>query len=119
MRFAQALAAKDADGMRAVLADGLDVRAMTPGRFWEPASVDEFVDGVVLRKWFSERDDILDLESVVESSVGGRHRVDYQVRVENADGVQLVEQVAYYDLDADDRIGLLRIICSGYRPIDA
>jgi hypothetical protein len=119
-RFAEALAAKDAEGMRAVLADDVDIRAMTPGRFWEPGSVDEFVDEVVLRKWFSDKDHILGIESIESATVGDRHRVAYIVKVENGDGLHLVEQQAYYDLDATaDRIGLLRIMCSGYRPVDA
>ncbi len=40
-KFVTALAAKDADGLRAVLDPGLDFRALTPGKFWECDGADD------------------------------------------------------------------------------
>lgn len=117
-RYAEAFAKKDADAMRAVLAADVDVRALTPRRFWEPSSVDEFIDEVVLGTWFEDKDEIVGLESVETGMAGDRHRVAYSVRVDNPDGAWVVEQQAYYDV-VDDRISYLRILCSGYRPVSA
>ena len=45
-----------------------------------------------------------------------RERVGYRLRVRNTDGLHLVEQQAYLT-ERDGRIGWLRIICAGYRPV--
>jgi hypothetical protein len=50
-------------------------------------------------------------------AVGDRARVAYQLRVVSPDGVFLVEQQAYFEVDDDDRINWLRIMCSGFRAI--
>ncbi|HUO48686.1 MAG TPA: hypothetical protein VMU09_07625, partial [Acidimicrobiales bacterium] len=111
--FAEALAAKDPAALRAVLADDLDCKALTPRRFWEASSAGELVDEVILGTWFGPTDDIEALEAVETSEVGGRQRVAYRLRVANPEGRFLVEQQAYYDTD-DDRISWLRILCAGY-----
>lgn len=115
-RFARAVAAKDADAMLAVLAPDVDVRALTPGRPWEASSAAELVHDIVLRRWFEDTDVIEALDGLETGTVADRHRVAYRLLVRNADGLALVEQQAYYDVEGD-RITLLRILCSGYRPI--
>lgn len=114
-RFARALAAKDAGALHDVLAPGVDFRALTPNRFWEATSAAEVVDSVLLGAWFEPTDHIDSLESVTCDSVADRERVTYLLRVTNCDGPFLVEQVAYYAAEAD-RIGWLRVMCSGFRP---
>jgi hypothetical protein len=47
--------------------------------------------------------------------VADRQRVDYRFLVRNAEGSFLVEQRAYFDVDAAGRICYMRVICSGYR----
>ena len=115
-QLAKAIAAKDVDTLRRVLADEIDFRAMTPGKFWESTSADEVVDRIILGKWFSPSDHLDALERVDGGEVGGRNIVTYLLRGHNGNGPFLVEQHAYYDV-VDDRIAWLRVACSGYRPI--
>jgi hypothetical protein len=113
--FADALARKDGDRVLELLHPELDFRAMTPGRVWEAASPADVVD--VLGQWFEETDVIEGVEAVETGSFADRERVGYRLRVRNDDGLHLVEQQAYLS-ERDGRIGWLRILCSGYRPVD-
>ena len=112
--FARALAAKDAAALKGVLVPEVDFKAMTPGRFWEAERADEVVDDIVLRHWFQPTDDIEALEHLETSSVGGRQRVAYRMRVRRDEDAFLVEQQAYFDVK-EDRISWLRIMCAGYQ----
>jgi len=113
-RFAQALAAKQADAMSDLLAPELDFKALTPGRFWEGATPEEAVT-VFFGSWFDPDDRIDELVSIETGRVGDRESVTYRLQVTNADGKHDVEQRAYYDVQ-DGRIGYLRVLCSGYMP---
>jgi hypothetical protein len=115
-QLAKGIVAKDAETLQRVLADDVDFRAMTPGRFWESTSASEVIDGIILRTWFSPSDHLDALEAVETGEVGGRSKVTYLLRGHNDDGPFLVEQHAYYDV-VDDRIAWLRVACSGYRAI--
>jgi hypothetical protein len=115
--FAAALAAKDGDGLRAVLDPDLDFRAMTPGQFWESSSADEVVDEIVLGAWFEPSDHITELVRVENGEVGHRRHLSYRLAVENGDGEHVVEHQAYYETDGS-RITWLRIMCAGFVPVD-
>jgi hypothetical protein len=116
-RFAQALAAKDRAALRDILDPALDFKALTPRRFWEASSADALVDEVILGAWFEPKDHIDSLEEVRTSSVADRDHVSYRLHLTNPDGAFLVEQQAYFSVE-DERIVYLRILCSGYRPVD-
>ena len=45
-RFAHALAAQDADGLKALLANDVSFRALTPGKSWDEADANAVVDNV-------------------------------------------------------------------------
>ena len=115
-RFARALAGKDAEALRAVLADPIDFQALTPGRHWQASAAGVVIDEIVLGKWFEPGNDIRALESVSTSDLPGRAHVSYLLRVRKSDGDYLVEQQAYYDTDGG-RIIWMRVLCSGYRPL--
>jgi hypothetical protein len=115
-RFARALAAKDTDVLRAVLADPIDFEALTPRRHWQASEPGAIVDEIVLGMWFKPSDHISELESVSCRRLPGREHVSYVLRVRNAGGDHLVEQQAYYDTDGD-RMTWMRLLCSGYRPL--
>ena len=116
-RFARAIADKDADALRALLTDDVDFRAMTPGRFWEGSTPDDVVDAA-LGHWFDAGDRIDELVHVsAGATVVDTAAFGYRVRVTNDDGPHLVEQQGYYRASGD-RIGYLRLMCSGYRPLD-
>jgi hypothetical protein len=112
--FARAVAAKDHDRVRQLLHPTLDFRAMTPARFWQATSPDEVTEA--LRVWFDDQDVIEGIDMVETAAFADRERVGYRLRVRNDDGQHLVEQQAYLS-ERDGRIGWLRIMCSGFRPV--
>jgi hypothetical protein len=112
--FARAVAAKDHEGVRGMLHPQLDFRAMTPNRVWEATGPADVLE--MLSLWFDDGDKIEAVEALEVDAFADRERVGYRFRVRNADGEHLVEQQAYLSA-LDDRIGWMRIMCSGYRPI--
>ena len=115
-RFARAIAAKDEIALSALLADRIDFEALTPGRHWQAASPREVVDEIILGRWFSAGDRIMELRSVATRRVSEREHVAYQVRVRRSDADYLVEQQAYYSTDGE-QITWMRVLCSGYQVI--
>lgn len=112
--FAQALAAKDADRLRELLASEVDFRAMTPRRTWE-ASDPDAVLSIVFGHWFEDSDEIDTLEQVETDSIADRQRVGYRFAISNPEGRFLVEQQAYLS-EQDGKIVWMRVLCSGFRP---
>ena len=115
-RFARAIAARDADVLRALLRPDVDFRAMTPGRFWVSMSAAKVIDEIILGNWFDPDDVITEIELLESGVVGDRHRVSYQFQVTNPSGRFSVEQHAFFDMQRG-RISWLRMMCSGYRRI--
>jgi hypothetical protein len=114
--YAAALAAKDFDRIRDLLHPEVDFRALTPRRDWEASDPDTVI-GSVLRQWFEDSDEIEELEQVETDSFADRERVGYRFRVRNPEGLFQVEQQVYIG-ERDGRIGWMRTVCSGYRPIE-
>ena len=114
--FADALAAKDFERIRDLLHPEVDFRALTPRRDWQ-AGDPEAVIGSVLREWFEDSDEIEELVHVETDSFADRERVAYRFRVRNPEGLFLVEQQVYI-AERDGRIGWMRSVCSGFRPIE-
>jgi len=113
-KFAKCVAAKDLDGVRDLLDPEVDFRAMTPGRVWEADEPEDVLN--TLRTWFDDVDVVEGIEWLETDAFADRERVGYRLRVRNADGLHLVEQQAYLSA-RQGRIGWLRIMCSGYRPV--
>ncbi len=114
--FADALAAKDFERIRALLDPEVDFRGVTPSRTWEAGDPDTLI-GEVLRQWFEDSDEIEELERVETDAFADRERVGYRFRVRNPDGLFRVEQQVYIG-DRDGRIGWMRAVCSGFRPVE-
>jgi hypothetical protein len=112
--FARAVAAKDFEQVRELLHPEIDFRGMTPGRVWEADGPQDVLDA--LGTWFDDGDDIEGIDSLETGGFADRERVGYRLRVRNADGLHLVEQQVYLT-ERDGRIGWLRIMCAGYRPV--
>jgi hypothetical protein len=113
--FARGVAAKDDAALRGLLHPEIEFRAMTPGRMWEADAPEDVL--VTIGTWFDEGDVIEAVEEIDTGSFADRQRVGYRLRIRNADGLHLVEQQAYLS-EREGQIGWLRILCSGYRPID-
>jgi hypothetical protein len=113
--FARALAAKDSDGLCALLADPVDFEALTPRRHWRATAPRAVVDDIVFGVWFGPRDTITELRSVTCGQVADRERVTYRLGVRRGGIDHVVEQQAYFNFDGH-RIDWIRILCSGYRP---
>ena len=92
-----------------------DFRGLTPRRVWEADNPADVVQGI-LQKWFEDSDEIDELVSVETDRVADRERVGYRFRVHNPDGEYLVEQQAYVT-EREGKIGWMRVLCSGYRPL--
>lgn len=114
--FADALAAKDFDRIRDLLHPEIEFRGLTPRRNWEGNDPDTVI-GEVLRTWFEDSDEIEELEKLETDSFADRERVGYRFRVRNPEGLFRVEQQVYMS-ERDGRIGWMRVVCSGYRPIE-
>ncbi len=114
-RFVRALAAKDPNALRDVLADDVDFGALTPRQHWDASGPDQLIDDVLLGRWFEPSDHIEELCSVTDAIVADRQHIAYRFRVRNGDGEFLVEQQAYYT-EHNDKINWLRVLCSGFRP---
>ena len=113
-RFVAAVAAHDADALRAVLASDVDFRGLTPGRAWEAHDPDGVVEAV-LGSWFGDSDHIDAVEHLEEGDpVVDTLRVGYRFAVTNGDGPHLVEQQMYYR-EEGGRVVHARVVCSGYR----
>ena len=115
--FARALAAKDFARVRELLHPDIDFRGMTPRRTWEASDPDAVIADI-LRRWFEDSDHIDGLEQLETDTFADRERVGYRFAVTNPEGRFVVEQQAFIG-ERDGRIGWMRVMCSGFRPLDA
>ncbi len=113
--FARAVAAKDHARVLELLHPEVDFRGMTPTRIWEAATPEE-IEAVLFAQWFEDKDVIEGIDALDTDSFADRERVGYRFRVRNPDGLHLCEQQAYVG-ERDGRIGWLRIMCAGFRPV--
>lgn len=117
-RLAQAIADKDEEAVRGLLAPDVDFKGLTPGRVWEGTGPDQVVE-TLFGSWFEPSDEIVAVGHVADGeTVGDTDRVSYRFDLHNDGGDYVAEQQAYYRAapDVGDRIGYLRVLCSGFRP---
>ena len=67
--------------------------------------------------WLEPSDEVQALEHVETDMVGDRERVGYRLSVTNPDGRFVFEQQAYLTA-RDGKIDWMRVVCSGFRPVD-
>jgi hypothetical protein len=114
VRLVRAIAAKDEAALRALLADDVDFKGLTPGRFWEGSGPDDVV-AAVFGTWFEPTDEIERVVTVSEGDdVADTSHVSYRFDLLNNAGAFVAEQQAYYR--GGDTIEHLRVMCSGFRP---
>ena len=114
-RFVRAVAAKDRDELRQVLAGDVDFKGLTPRRFWEGASAEQVIE-VLLGSWF-EPEDVVEEVAAVElgDDVEDVKRVGYRFHLVTPTGPHVVEQQAYFR-ESGEQMGYLRVVCSGFQP---
>lgn len=115
-RFGAALAAKNAAALRAMFADRVDFRAMTPKHTWEGQTPTTVIDDVVLGTWFRSSDSMELVEATGTGVVGHRHGFIYRLQGTNGDGAFVIEQHAYAEV-AEGKITWMRVLCSGFQPL--
>lgn len=71
-----------------------------------------------LQGWIPDTFEIDGVEQIATDAFAARGRVGYRLRVRKPEGDFLLEQQAYVG-QLDGRINYLRIMCGGYRPVDA
>lgn len=113
--FAQAFAAKDATRIRELVHPEIDFRGLTPSRNWEANDADALV-AILFDNWLEDSDEVESLQSVESDSFADRERVGYRLSLSCPDGSHLMEQQAYIG-ERDGKIGWMRVVCSGFRPI--
>jgi hypothetical protein len=113
LAFAHGLARRDFAQLTEVLCSDIEFGALTPRRPWEALSAEQTLR--VLRTWFDETKVVDDVLGVRSDAVGDRHCVTYRFAGDSAHGRFVVEQHAYYT-EREDRIGWMRLLCSGFRP---
>lgn len=114
LRFARALAEKDAPGLAQLLDPEVDFRGLTPSEAWQASTPVQACE-IVFGSWFEAEDIITQTLAVEVQPMADRQHLTYRFRVESGGETFLVEQHAYYDA-ADGRITRMTVLCSGYCP---
>jgi len=114
--FARAFADKDAARIRELLHPEVDFKGLTPSRSWEATGQEAVLD-ILFGSWLADKDQVEALEGVEEDAVADRERVGYRCSVTNPDGRFVFEQQAYLSA-RDGQIDWMRVVCSGFRPVD-
>ena len=114
--FLHCLAAQDFAQLGGALAAEARLRALLPSGMREWAGADVIADRFA--RWFGETEDYELVEATV-GEVGGRLHLHWRLRLRAerlGRGWFTVEQHAYADTGAGDRIAQLDLLCTGYRP---
>jgi len=114
--FLQALAAQDFASLALALSEDVRLRALLPGGFHEwtgaPRATAKFA------QWFGDTEQFSLVEGVA-GEVGGRLYLRWRARLRAerlGDGLFVVEQHAYADLDEAGCLSDMWVVCSGYQP---
>lgn len=110
-RFADALAAADAEALAACVSPDVRLRAVIPPGCVERTGRDA-VDA--LRSWFDVPR--ASVEWVRSEQVSDRARVSYRIAVETDGGPAVMEQWSFWDV-GEEVIEGIDLVCSGRRPV--
>lgn len=110
-KFVEALAARDFDQLQTLFADPLRFRAMVPNGIREAKQPLEALGW--FRRWFGDADHF-ELQTSSVNEVVDRLSVNYRIRLHDEDGWQVIEQKAFFKVQAGN-IQDLALVCSGFR----
>jgi TusA-related sulfurtransferase/ketosteroid isomerase-like protein len=112
--FLSALADRDFERLRTVIADDVRLRLLLPkgpqAHSGAAGTVEAFVD------WYGDVDE-LRLESSSVGTVAGRLVLMYRFRLHDAGGWQVIEQHVVADVAPDRRLEKIDLLCSGFLPV--
>jgi hypothetical protein len=114
-RFVSALATKDLEALADLFDPQIDFRGLTPNHEWRATDPGAVVE-VVLGSWFEPTDHVREVMSVEAQPFADRYQLRYRLRVENDDGISVVEQQGYYSAEGG-RITRMGMVCSGFQPL--
>jgi len=112
--FVSALADRDFEGLRAVIADDVRFRLLLPKGPQAHSGVAETVEAFV--GWYGDVHE-LHLESSSVKTVADRLVLMYRFRLHDADGWQVIEQHVVADVAPDGRLEKIDLLCSGFLPV--
>jgi len=111
--FANAVASRDEDAVRALLAEEVRFRYLIPpgpNQADGPAGV-----AAAFTTWFGDATELHVTSTVVEP-MSDRTSLRYHLRVHRCGQWQQIEQQIYLDVDENGLISALDLLCSGFRP---
>ena len=114
--FLEGLATRDFERLGSALCDEVHLRALLPPGLFEWDGPDDVKAAFV--RWFGDAQQF-ELVDAVVGEVGSRLHLRWRVRLQAerlGERWFVVEQQAYADTDASDRIQHLSLLCSGYCP---
>ncbi len=109
-----ALADRDFEGLRAVIADGVRFRLLLPRGPQAHSGVAETIEAFV--SWYGDVDE-WHLESSTVETVADRLVLTYRFRLHDADGWKVIEQHLVADDGPDGRLEKIDLLCSGFLPV--
>jgi hypothetical protein len=114
--FFDSLAAQDFPRLATAFSNDVHLRALLPGEFREWDGAERVT--ATFRRWFGTTDEYELVDATVDAANSRLHlRWRAHLRAERlGEGWFVLEQEAYIDTDADDRIRHLSLLCSGYLP---
>jgi TusA-related sulfurtransferase len=109
-----ALKARDFDRIRSSFHPQVEFKALVPRGIREGANPEEAT--AWLQQWFGDADEYEVLASSVDQVVDRLH-IAYRIQLRKPAGWRVIEQQAYCTLQ-EGLINTMRVLCSGFRPID-
>jgi TusA-related sulfurtransferase len=110
--FVKVLAARDFDGLGAMLDEDAHGRLLLPYGLEEPSDGNSIVGH--FKRWFGSASRF-ELASWSEEAVGSRHRLTWRFNVQREGRSEVIEQLAYINFGPDG-IQQIDLVCSGFQP---
>jgi TusA-related sulfurtransferase len=110
--FVKVLAARDFDGLGAMLDEDAHGRLLLPYGLEEPSDGNSIVGH--FKRWFGSASRF-ELASSSKEAVGSRHRLTWRFNVEREGRSEVIEQLAYINFGPDG-IQQIDLVCSGFHP---
>lgn len=110
--FLDALARRDFEGLEACFQTDTHFRALVPPGILEGVGPQE--TAAWLRRWFGDTN-VFAIQHTDLDQVCDRLHMSYRIRLLKDGVLQIIEQQAYCVVD-DGRIGVMNLLCSGFRP---